>query len=94
MALEILYPMVDAPYGAEDIAKRLLEGTAIQLSHGGEFTGKPVTRIHADDDFVLKYHVDRRFQSRDIADAWCRRHAEQERSYEVYHPQRTWLIFE
>jgi len=75
-----------------DIVRQLLKSEPQSLSHGGTFTGKPSTRIHADDQWVLKINSNRKFSSESVAQRWCQIQLEKERDYEVYHPDRTWLV--
>lgn len=80
------------PDQSREIAARLYRSAKIDLSHGEEFTGKPVTEIHANESFVLKANRNLVFATRQAAQAWCRQRLESERRYGVYHPSRTWLM--
>ncbi len=76
---------------AKGCAARLLALEPIDLAHGALFTGKADTRIHADDAFVLKYRLDRKFDTADIAAQWARKRLQAEREKGVFHPRRIWL---
>jgi len=71
---------------------RLAQLEPQQLTHFGAFTGKPETRIHADNQYVLKVNTNRHFQSQDVALKWCMLQLEKERDFAIYHPDRTWLV--
>jgi len=76
------------------IAKALLQSNAVPMSHNTAFTGKPETRIHANDAWVLKVNAaGHGFGDAQVATKWCALQIEKERSYGIYHPQRTWLLF-
>ncbi len=77
--------------GGDQIA-RLLHSEAVSMTHHGEFTGKPETQIYADDDIVLKINTGRIFQSAELAEKWCSLQIARESGYEIYHPDRTWVV--
>jgi len=77
-----------------DVIESLLHGEPQNLSHGGAFTGKPVMQIYADEQWVLKINSNRSFSSESIALKWCEIQLEKEKTYGVYHPQRSWLVIE
>lgn len=62
------------------------------LEHGGTFTGKPVTRVHVTDHFVLKLHLDGGFDTQEMAASWCEKKREKTRTTRLYHPEKTWFI--
>ncbi len=64
------------------------------LSHGNEFTGKPTTILHVNDNFVLKGQRDLNFSSLKIAEAWANKQLEKESKTRLYHPNKTWFIIE
>ncbi len=76
------------------IAERLLAREATPLQHNGFFVGRPTTRVHADDAWVLKLREEHHFGSRELALAWANKRLEAERRYGVHHPARTWLVVE
>jgi len=76
------------------IAHGLLQRADEVMSHNTAFTGKPETRIHADDAWVLKVNAaGHGFGDPQVAQKWCALQISKERAYGVYHPQRTWLVF-
>lgn len=75
----------------EAAIERLLQADAVLLSHQGEFTGKPETRIYADALQVLKINTSRKFQSQAMAEKWCGLQLVKEIDYQLYHPARVWL---
>jgi len=79
--------------GAEELAKRLLAAPSIELAHGSMFTGKHATRLHVIDGYVLKYRIDRSFETVPIAERWGQHRIHSERIRGIYHPQRTWIAF-
>jgi len=70
----------------------LLSAPEQNLSHGGEFTGKPVTRIHISDTHVLKINTSGAFDNREIANAWCSKVLQKEQKAGLYHPRKTWFV--
>ncbi|RME84214.1 MAG: metallophosphoesterase, partial [Zetaproteobacteria bacterium] len=92
-SLRIVGSIHEMPFDAAAVAHRLLALPPMPLAHGAAFTGRPITRIHADDRYVLKSRLDRRFADEATAVAWCRQRLTLERRYAVYHPARTWLAF-
>jgi len=76
----------------ETMIERLLQADPVPLSHYGEFTGKPETRIYADSAQVLKINSSRIFSSPELAEKWCRLQLKKEADYQLYHPERTWLV--
>ncbi|MES0370922.1 MAG: hypothetical protein ABUK11_01465, partial [Mariprofundaceae bacterium] len=63
-----------------------------ELSHKGEFTGKPITRIHVSDSHVLKINTSGAFDNREIAHAWCDKVLQKNRQVGLYHPKKTWFV--
>jgi len=76
----------------EAAIERLLQADMVVLSHQGEFTGKPETRIYADDMQVLKINTSRKFPTPEMADKWCSLQLAREADYQLYHPERAWLV--
>ncbi|GAV19862.1 phosphodiesterase [Mariprofundus micogutta] len=75
-----------------DVIDGLLCQAPQVLSHGGAFTGKPDTQIYADETWVLKINSRRSFTSETVAERWCKLQIEREKEYQIYHPDRTWLM--
>lgn len=71
---------------------RLLSADPVAMTHQGEFTGKPETKLYIDDDLVLKVNANRNFQSFDLTYRWCELQIAKEREYQIYHPDRTWVV--
>jgi len=74
--------------------ERLLQTETVMLSHHSEFTGKPETRVYADEMLVLKTNTRRIFSSEDIAKKWCRLQLDREMGYQLYHPERAWFVMQ
>jgi len=77
-----------------EMVEALMKQQPEALSHGGAFTGKSVMQIYADDAWVLKINSKRRYSSELVAQRWCRIQVEKEQGYEIYHPDRTWVVIE
>lgn len=78
---------------SDDEIIRLWQLSQTDLSHGGTFTGKPDTRIHADAKQVLKIRNAFRLEEK-AAIQWITQAAAKERSLAVYHPAKTWLVLQ
>jgi len=76
------------------MVERLLQTTPQVLSHGGAFTGKPATQIYTDACHVLKINGNRSFSSESVALRWCELQIQKEKQYQIYHPDRTWLVIQ
>ena len=74
------------------VVSSLLETTSITLTHGAAFTGRPGTRIHADDNWVLKLRTEHDFDLETTATKWVEHRLTQERTLGIYHPSRTWFV--
>lgn len=70
----------------------LLQQPMQQLDHGGEFTGRPVTRIQFSDSHVLKINTSGAFDNREIATAWCGKVLQKNQRAGLYHPKKTWFV--
>ncbi len=70
----------------------LLNCERVSLSHHGEFSGKPTTRIYVNDRWVLKICRNDGFRSLPVAEKWCQIQIKKEQEYDLYHPQRTWVV--
>jgi predicted phosphodiesterase len=73
-----------------DIIDRTITGVAQTLSHGQEFTGRPVTKITADDQHVIKWRSEYQFNAKDSR-RWIERILAKERRYGIHHPAKTWF---
>ena len=76
---------------ADAIAKLLEEGQRVQPSSAGEFTGRPMTSLIVNDEFVLKVRRELRYRPGDD-ERWVLRATEGERTLGLHHPAKTWLI--
>jgi predicted phosphodiesterase len=72
-----------------DIAAVLREPVE-KMQRNGFFTGRLLTRVKANNDFVLKLRPDFLLEKK-IAEEWLERRLERERVLQVYHPERTWF---
>jgi len=61
------------------------------LKHGEQFTGRPSTRIFVNDSYIVKLKFEYNFRVVE-ARRWISGTIEQERSYDVYHPAKTWFL--
>ena len=68
----------------------IFKSEARPLIHGDTFTGRPVTKIIADDHYVIKYHSEYQFNERD-SKRWIEKTLEKERQYCVHNPAKTWF---
>lgn len=68
-----------------------LSSPEIELSHGGIFTGKPSTRLHCNQDYVLKAQRNLNFSSQELALAWATKKHEKEQVSTLYSPEKTWF---
>jgi len=78
-------------YSVKDI-ESALQTASEDLQHGGTFTGKPGTRIHATPDAILKLQTDGAFDTSDIAQSWCKNLLSKGRQTNLYHPRKTWFV--
>ncbi|NJN45443.1 MAG: hypothetical protein HC808_01960 [Candidatus Competibacteraceae bacterium] len=89
-AVEVL-GAIDTTRGIDpDTIAQTITGQARTLSHGQEFTGRPVTQITADDFHVIKWRSEYQFNAKDSR-RWIERILEKERRYGVHHPAKTWF---
>ncbi|PIQ30614.1 MAG: hypothetical protein CO186_06095 [Zetaproteobacteria bacterium CG_4_9_14_3_um_filter_49_83] len=91
IATQILGSISDSSTTVECI-DTLLKQAVKELSHGGDFTGKPVTRIHVSATHVLKMHLGGGFHEQKTAALWCEKHLAKNKAVDLYHPQKTWFI--
>lgn len=77
------------PFGAENILE-LLHAPQTELVHGETFTGRPDTRIHTNEQFILKIRTE--IRDRKSAQRWAQQTLEKERKLGVYHPHKTWFV--
>lgn len=66
---------------------------ATSLTHGGEYTGRPATQIFVGEQAVVKLRSEVRLD-RDTARQWIRQTLDRERALQVYHPEKTWFLFQ
>lgn len=60
------------------------------LIHGATFTGRPATKIIADDHYVIKCRSEYRFDEFNSR-RWIQQTLEKERQYLIHHPAKTWF---
>lgn len=60
------------------------------LIHGDTFTGRPVTKIIENDDYVIKCRSEYRFNEYD-SNRWIEQTLTKERQYNVHNPAKTWF---
>jgi len=94
MKIDVVGNLSDADVLAEPVIARLLQAQPVTLSHHGEFSGKPETCLYADQALVLKINSSRIFPSSGMAKQWCRLQIDKEIGYQLYHPDRTWLVLQ
>ncbi len=76
--------------GADKIVQVLQSGES-DMEHGGEFTGRPGTRIFHNEQYLVKLHMELQFTDKDVV-RWIIKKLETEREYQLYHPQKTWFV--
>ncbi|NWF39529.1 phosphoesterase [Mariprofundus sp. NF] len=94
MTISIIGALSGLPKVTIEVITSLLEGPALNMSHGGDFTGKPSTQLHADASWVLKIDERRNFSTEEVAHKWSALQIEKERAYGIYHPQRCWFVIQ
>ncbi|MDQ6991062.1 MAG: hypothetical protein Q9M11_04955, partial [Mariprofundaceae bacterium] len=62
-----------------------------KLGHGEALTGKPTTRIHLNENYILKAQRNLNFSSPELAYAWAGKQHEKECASQLYHPSKTWF---
>ncbi len=72
----------------------LLTASEESLTHGGDFTGKPITSIKASATHILKLHMGGGFSDEKIATSWVMHNLEKNRQSGLYHPDKTWFLIE
>jgi len=93
MNISIIGSLNGSPLFDEQTVEELLNSQRINLNHHGAFSGKPTTRIYVDDNHVLKVNRERGFPSQAVAEKWCHLQIKKEQEYDIYHPQRTWVVY-
>lgn len=68
----------------------VIAGQEQTLTHGQQFTGRPVTKIIADDQYVIKWRSEYRFSEKDTR-RWIEQTLARERQYQVHPPAKTWF---
>lgn len=61
------------------------------LTLGTDFVGRPGTRIHANEDDVVKIRTDLKFKKAQ-ARSWIKKTLEKEQMLAVHHPHKTWML--
>jgi len=74
---------------ADQITRAMLHRRSTETS--AEFTGRPSTRVWADDDTVVKLRPELRLVL-DDAPRWVDARLEKERALDLYPPRRTWFL--
>lgn len=69
----------------------LLQEDEAKLAHGEALTGKPTTRIHLNENYILKAQRNLNFSSPTLAHAWASKQYEKECASQLYHPSKTWF---
>lgn len=70
---------------------KLLNEEEVTLARGSAFTGRKVTRIYADEHWVLKLRVEQTRTHRDAA-RWAQQRLERERTLASHHPSKIWFL--
>ncbi|MCP5125088.1 MAG: metallophosphoesterase family protein [Gammaproteobacteria bacterium] len=70
--------------------KEVFNNEVSPLIHGDTFTGRPVTKIIANDNYVIKCHSEYQFNERD-SKRWIEQVLAKERQYYVHNPSKTWF---
>ena len=93
MNISIIDSLCGSPAFDAQTVKDILNSERITLSHNGAFSGKPTTRIYINENWVLKINRERGFPSQAVAEKWCQLQIKKEQEYDIYHPQRTWVVY-
>lgn len=83
-------PSSPASLSVATISPAPIAGQDRTLVHGQEFTGRPTTKITADDHYVVKWRSEYKFNEKDTR-RWIERTLGKEREYAVHHPAKTWF---
>lgn len=70
---------------------QVLQAGESDMEHGGEFTGRPGTRIFHNDAYLVKLHAEIQFNDNDLV-RWGMQALDRERQYQLYHPSKTWFV--
>ncbi len=73
-----------------DTVRDLLQAPQTELAHGETFTGRPDTRIHVNQQHILKIRTE--IRNRQSAQRWAQQALDKERKLGVYHPHKTWFV--
>lgn len=69
------------------------QALSINLQKGSGFEGRPCTQLLMTDDYVIKLRTELTFAQRD-AKRWIEKQLEQEKSWQIHHPSKTWFLYE
>lgn len=75
---------------AAAIITAAITGQEQTLVHGQQFTGRPATRVIANDHYVIKWRSEYRFSEKDSR-RWIEQILARERQYRVHMPAKTWF---
>ncbi len=89
--IEILGALTPQKAIAVETILKVLQSEETPLQHGEEFTGRPSTKIFTDGQNVVKFRTEFNFPLKE-ARRWIGLTIEQERSYGIHHPAKTWFL--
>lgn len=71
----------------------LLQSDSENLRIGGDFVGRPETKIYANDSDVVKIRAEINLSAGKAHD-WTRNSLKKERELAIHHPQKTWFVYD
>lgn len=91
--VEVIGSLTDVAAYDSAAVEAMLRGDATNLAHGGDYTGRPATQIFVGASAVVKLRSEVRLD-RTTARQWIRQALDRERALQVYHPLKTWFLFQ
>ncbi|MEQ1792980.1 MAG: metallophosphoesterase [Nitrospira sp.] len=91
--VEVIGSLTDVAAYDSAAVEAMLRGDATNLAHGGDYTGRPATQIFVGASAVVKLRSEIRLD-RTTARQWIRQALDRERALQVYHPLKTWFLFQ
>lgn len=90
--IEIIYPDNLSPEYQSKIF-RILGNNRVKAGPGEQFTGRPVTELVADKDYVVKLRTEYRLPG-DASIRFVKQAATRESTLAVHHPEKIWFVFQ
>lgn len=89
--ITVIGSLVGPPSFSADRIADLLAGKRTPLHAGGEFVGRPMTAVFADDTALAKLHTEFDWAPK-VMDQWTRKTLDRERELGIHHPAKTWFL--